>query len=272
MALVTIDSHYLLYQMPNWVFPVEIKTEQDTEVETGILGQEERSLMRVNKHAEFSFTIGLYTYTNSNYVSLNNEVEDILLAANLTGKICVPLWPKTTYLIEDATATDDTLTFNIKNAWGFEVGDYVFISERDGNFEIKQIQDVSGSILTLDSNLINSYSVEKSYFLPLFFGSLEYSGNGITNQMTDFKIKISSDNFTYKFLLTTCEDDFQSYYVGDIEILDFNSCVQSGIVLSPDDFVYDHFQDYDAGSISTLKLGGRQGEARWKAFGLIVNV
>jgi hypothetical protein len=157
------SPHVLIPHRCNWREEPDWQREWENEVADGVIGNQRRRGMRVQPRVRLAWTISPRDLQEH---SLLNER---IRAARKSGLACAPFWGRASVL--SANLTGQTLLMEA-TTWGWAVNDFVFLMDADGNFEVRQIEQViSTQELRLLKAVGRTYAAGLQVW-PLVFGKL----------------------------------------------------------------------------------------------------
>ena len=153
-------NHVLIPHPANWASPPTFKRTWQSEIVSGLPGNETRSALRAVPRRQITFTIT--TRTLAERARLDARIE----AATKSGLACAPLHGRACVL---AAATVNTLTLASPLAWNWQAGDYAILLEDDQTCDVAKISAVNQNTLDLETPLqLNWFTGHLVY--PLIFG------------------------------------------------------------------------------------------------------
>lgn len=164
MSVETVNNHVLFTEPPNWETPVKWERRWRNEVAASLQGGEARMALRSLPRLTLSWRITPWSSVR------RNLLEDAIRAARKTGLGCAPYWGRASVLQSACTAAAVALA---DGHWAWQAGDPIFFqrihSPSNIEFEVRTVEDVDGSTLTLDQAVAFT-SPAGAFVWPLVFG------------------------------------------------------------------------------------------------------
>ncbi|HMJ90858.1 MAG TPA: hypothetical protein VK530_13640 [Candidatus Acidoferrum sp.] len=186
MPVEFINDHVLFPERPNWAFDPEWSRAWQTQVSTGLEGPESRAGMRAIARVTLKWTPSIRNLQE------RSQLDDRVRAALLSGKACCAYWGRGSKLSLDCSADAVTLQ---ATPWTFAEGDWIFfLDQATREYNVRQITDVTGLVLTLDDAVDRTFLAHTMVW-PLLFGRLaEDAMDAETNHHGNFTIAITETN------------------------------------------------------------------------------
>lgn len=154
-----IDGYTLLPVFPDWNRGPQWQREWETEVASAVSGAETRRAMRAVGRVSLTWSIMVQGVAEVAWVN------ELIVQAEKTGKACAPLWGRGCWV---GSAAGDVCTHTGSFPW--RAGDWAFfLNDALGVWEVKQVDDVAGDVLTLAEDLEAEYTAEHMVW-PVLFG------------------------------------------------------------------------------------------------------
>lgn len=157
-----VNGHILIPHRANWATLPEWQRVWLTEITPGITGPESRSAPRAHPLVSLSWLV------TPRDLQEQARLDDRLRAAQKAGLACAPCWGRGVPLAADALNDQVELE---PNPWAWRAGDYLFFADADWNYEVGQIEAVTGATLTLVAPLSRLYPAGRLVW-PVLFGKL----------------------------------------------------------------------------------------------------
>jgi hypothetical protein len=157
-----VDGHVLIPHRANWREQPDWQRAWRTEIGGGLVGHEARIAPRVAPRIRLSWTISARDLQD------RALLEARLIAARKSGKACAPYWGRSCVLAADVTSKTVTLE---PTPWKWFVGDWIFLMDPTGEFDVREITGVAATTLTLSQAVSRTYAAGLQVW-PVLFGRL----------------------------------------------------------------------------------------------------
>lgn len=182
--ITVINNHVLFAHRPNWGVRPSGKRSWQTEIANALPGGETRQALRAVARRSVTFTVTARTLPER--VRLESRID----VAAKTGLACGPLHGRASVLAADANG--NTLTLMSGGAWNWQAGDYAVLVSDDVTFDMAQVVNVDGNILTVGSNLIYNWPARATCCWPIMFGKFSaQKSNALDGVLAEQQITIS---------------------------------------------------------------------------------
>ena len=169
MTLVTLNAiNYVLFPNPaNWRTLPKWQRAWQTEINQSLAGQESRHGLRAQPRVSLTWLITPWS------IQEQQELDDAIRAAKLSGYACAPFWGRASVLASDLTNSTEAVVLT-NTAWDWQGNDVVFLDNAPGTilpptFDIKEVATVAGVDLTLSKSVGQTYPAG-ALIWPLIYG------------------------------------------------------------------------------------------------------
>lgn len=159
-----IDGHVLIPHRANWGEQPDWQRAWRTEIGGGLVGHESRIAPRVAPRIRLSWTI------SARELQDRALLEARLIAARKRGKACTPYWGRSCVLATAVAANSTTVTIE-PTPWTWTKGDWMFLMDAAGDFDVRQILNDGPVTQTLTQPVSRTYAAGLQVW-PMLFGRL----------------------------------------------------------------------------------------------------
>lgn len=160
MSVELVNSHVLIAHRANYGDSPDWERKWSSDVVDSEFGEESRFAQRLVPRAMLKWTV------TAAELAEQSQLADRIMAAKKLGKACAPYWGRGSELA--IHASEDTATIET-SFWPWAIGDYIIFIDDNGNFDVRQLDNVAGTSLTLNAPLSRLYR-SGTFCWPLIFG------------------------------------------------------------------------------------------------------
>ncbi len=198
MSVELVNGFVLLPHAPDWNVKPQFRREWRSTIADAVTGNEDRSSFRPLPLRGIEFQVTPYTLEE--YRHLLGRV----LAAKKVGWAAVPLWGRGSVLA--GSASGNSITLASGGTWSYTVDDFVFFSNLEPDqpdaYEVRRVEDIVGSTLTLDQALSRAY---RRFCWPILLGRFRCDDSrALTSHHGSVRISVLERDTRSTFNVTAC--------------------------------------------------------------------
>lgn len=145
--MISLIANHVFFPVAEWSNQPTTERVWETEVSEVLPGTEYRQAMRAAARRKLTFSFTAQSLEERSRFDARWD------AAAKSGLACAPFFGRSCVLSADADAGDSELTIELPGAWAWQPGDYIALVQSDTVFDIIQVSDVDGGVLTLADEL-----------------------------------------------------------------------------------------------------------------------